>query len=95
MGWALVLSQLAPERAEQILARGRAYAQSRIICNVHWRSDTEAGMSVGSAAFARLQNNALFQATMSVARDEISQKLGGDIDKKVCDAENAILASGN
>ena len=94
-GWALVLSQLAPERAEQILARGRAYAQSRIICNVHWRSDTEAGMSVGSAAFARLQNNALFQATMSVARDEISQKLGGDIDKKVCDSENAILASGN
>ena len=43
----------------------------------------------------QLQNNALFQATMSVARDEISQKLGGDIDKKVCDAENAILASGN
>ena len=94
-GWALVLSQLAPERAEQILARGRAYAQSRIICNVHWRSDTEAGMSVGSAAFARLQNDALFRATMAVAREEISQKLGGDIDENVCDAENVVLASGD
>ena len=94
-GWALVLSQLAPERAEQILFRGRAYAQSRIICNVHWKSDTEAGMSVGSAAFARLQNNALFQATMAVAREEISQKLGGDVDQKACEAENVVLASGN
>ena len=94
-GWALVLSQLAPERAEQTLARGRAYAQSRIVCNVHWQSDTEAGMSVGAAAFARLQNNALFQVTMAVAREEISQKLGGDVDGKVCEAENAILALGN
>ena len=94
-GWALVLSQLAPEHAEQILARGRAYAQSRIICNVHWKSDTEAGMSVGSAAFARLQNDALFQATMAAAREEITQQLGGDIDEKVCEAQNAILALGN
>tara|TARA_Y100000588_G_scaffold131720_1_gene144367 strand:- start:348 stop:1199 length:852 start_codon:yes stop_codon:yes gene_type:complete len=94
-GWALVLSQLAPERAERILARGRAYAQSRIVCNVHWKSDTEAGMSVGSATFARLQNNALFQATMAVAREEISQKLGGDINENACKAENVVLASGN
>ncbi len=81
-GWALTLSQLAPERAEKILARGRAYAQSRIICNVHWMSDTEAGMAVGAAAFARLQNDALFQATMAVARQEIAQNLGGDADPK-------------
>lgn len=62
---------------------------------MHWKSDTEAGMSVGSAAFARLQNNALFQATMAVAREEISQKLGGDVDQKACEAENVVLASGN
>ena len=28
--------------AEALLARGRAYAQSRMVCNVHWLSDTEA-----------------------------------------------------
>ena len=67
-GWALTLSQLAPERAEALLTRGRAYAQSRMVCNVHWLSDTEAGMAVGAAAFARLQNNPLFQATMTMAR---------------------------
>jgi len=94
-GWALTLSQLAPERAEKILARGRAYAQSRIICNVHWMSDTEAGMAVGAAAFARLQNDTLFQATMAVARQEIVQNLGGDADRKACDAETAALNSGS
>ena len=56
-GWALIRSQLAPERAEALLARGHAYTRNRMVCNVHWMSDTEAGMAVGAAAFARLQNN--------------------------------------
>jgi len=92
-GWALVLSQLAPERAEPILARGRDYAQSRMVCNVHWMSDTVAGMAVGAAAFARLQNNALFQATMTAARAEL---LSGNVarpDAESCDQEAAALAS--
>jgi len=94
-GWALTLSQLAPERAERVLARGRSYAQSRIICNVHWMSDTEAGMAVGAAAFARLQNDALFQATMTVARQEIAQNLGGDADPKAfTNAAKVIEVSG-
>mgnify|MGYP004320004879 CR=1 FL=1 len=42
-----------------------------------------------------LQNNTLFQATIAVAREEISQKLGDAVDEKACEAENAILASGN
>ncbi|MEK9941363.1 MAG: phosphatase PAP2 family protein [Gammaproteobacteria bacterium] len=94
-GWALVLSQLAPERAERLLARGRAYAQSRIICNVHWMSDTEAGMAVGSAAFARLQNDTLFQATMAVAREEIARHMGREVDAVTCEAEAAALSLGD
>jgi acid phosphatase (class A) len=91
-GWALILSQLAPEKAEAVLARGRDYARSRMVCNVHWMSDTEAGMSVGAAAFARLQNNALFQATMSVARSELA---AGDLsvpDTGSCEEEAKVLA---
>ena len=38
--WALILSQLAPEKAEALLARGCANARSRMVCNVHWMSDT-------------------------------------------------------
>ena len=92
-GWALTLSQLAPDRAEALLTRGRAYVQSRMVCNVHWLSDTQAGMAVGAAAFARLQNNALFQATMAAARQELSQANIERPDTARCDAEAMVLAS--
>lgn len=92
-GWALTLSQLAPERGEALLARGRAYAQSRMVCNVHWLSDTEAGMAVGAAAFARLQNDALFQATLAAARQELKQANLERPDIAACDAEAAALAT--
>ena len=65
------MSQLALKSAEALLARGRAYARSRMVCNVQWMSYAEAGMAVGAAAFARLQNNELFQATAASARAEI------------------------
>ena len=91
-GWALILSQLAPERAEALLARGRDYARSRMVCNVHWMSDTEAGMAVGAAAFARLQNNELFQATMAAARAELSSATGSAPDPAACEWEAATLA---
>ena len=71
-GWALTLSQLAPARAEALLPR-RLRVQSRMVCNVHWLSDTQAGMAVGAAAFARLQNNALFQATIAAGGIEPSE----------------------
>ncbi|HNN34763.1 MAG TPA: phosphatase PAP2 family protein, partial [Ottowia sp.] len=41
--WALVLTELAPERADALLLRGRSFGQSRGICGVHWKSDIEAG----------------------------------------------------
>jgi acid phosphatase (class A) len=91
-GWALILSQLAPEKAEALLARGRAYARSRMVCNVHWMSDTEAGMAVGAAAFARLQNNELFQATMAAARAELSSASASAPDADACEQEAATLA---
>jgi len=74
------------------LARGRAYAQSRMVCNVHWMSDTEAGMAVGAAAFARLQNNALFQDTMAAARQELSGDNAPAPDAEACAREAEALA---
>ena len=91
-GWALILSQLTPEKAEALLVRGHAYARSRMVCNVHWMSDTEAGMAVGAAAFARLQNNELFQATMAAARTELSSASVSTPDAEACEQETATLA---
>jgi hypothetical protein len=51
--WALVISEVAPDKASQILARGRAFGDSRIICGVHFQSDIEAGRYLGSAMVSR------------------------------------------
>ncbi|HHO59193.1 MAG TPA: phosphatase PAP2 family protein, partial [Thiotrichales bacterium] len=47
--WALILSEVAPEKADAILYRGRAYSQSRVVCNVHWQSDINEGRMMGAA----------------------------------------------
>lgn len=91
-GWALILSDLVPDRAEQILARGIAFGESRNVCNVHWRSDVQAGMVVGSAAFARLQSNADFLEARDLARTEVSAAIAsGELTQKDCDAERQTL----
>jgi acid phosphatase (class A) len=48
-GWALVLSEASPDQSEAILARGRAFGDSRLICNVHWDSDVIEGLFMGAA----------------------------------------------
>ena len=60
--WALILCEIAPERADAILARGRAFGQSRVICNVHWHSDVVEGRFMGAAAVARLHADPAFRA---------------------------------
>lgn len=93
-GWALILSDLAPDRAEQILARGIAFGESRNVCNVHWKSDVQAGMLVGSAAFAQLQRNDDFLAARKLARDEVNrEQVEGNRPEKNCEAEEIILST--
>lgn len=93
-GWGLILSQLDPERAEALLARGRAFGESRNVCNVHWRSDVIAGRMVAAAAVVQLQNNGEFMAAMAAAGDDIAkardQGLKPELD---CAAEARALAT--
>ncbi|WP_262500949.1 acid phosphatase [Pseudohalioglobus sediminis] len=71
-GWALILAELIPENAEAILARGRAFGESRSVCNVHWHSDIVAGRMIGAAALASLHGNAAFATAMAGAREELA-----------------------
>lgn len=70
--WALVLAEMAPERADEILARGLAYGESRMICGVHYASDVEAGRIVGAALVAALKADPAFQADFATARRELT-----------------------
>ena len=91
--WALILSEIAPERANQILARGRTFGESRIICNVHWYSDVVEGRFMGSAAVARLHADPAFRAELTAARDEVAAaRARGLKPNRDCQAEAKALA---
>lgn len=40
-GFALILTEIAPDRSEELLARGRAFGESRNIINHHWYSKSK------------------------------------------------------
>lgn len=70
--WALILAELAPDRADAILARGRSYGESRLVCNVHWQSDVVQGRFMGAAVVARLHADPVFRADLEAARTEVA-----------------------
>jgi acid phosphatase (class A) len=70
--WGLMLSQLAPERTNQLLAWGAELGENRIACRVHYPSDVAAGRMLGAALLARLQGEPAFRADMEAARAEIA-----------------------
>lgn len=70
--WALLLTEIAPDRRDMILKRGLEFGDSRVICGVHWASDVEAGRLVASATYAALQSDQLFRAQMMAARQEVT-----------------------
>ena len=93
-GWGMILSTIAPERSDHLIARGRAFGESRSICNVHWYSDVQAGELMASATTARLHADPVFQADLQAARQEVDAlrarqaRPNGD-----CNLEEAALAN--
>jgi len=77
-GWmmALVLSEMAPEKADAILARGRDYGDSRVVCAQHFPSDVEAGRLIGAAVYAAAEGDPAFQRDFAAARTELRAALG-------------------
>jgi acid phosphatase (class A) len=75
--WALILCEIVPDRTDAILARGYAFGQSRVICNVHWESDVDAGRMMGSATVARLHADDGFLADLGKAKAEVKELCAG------------------
>jgi acid phosphatase (class A) len=91
--WALILAEVEPERANDILARGRAFGQSRVACNVHWQSDVNEGRMMAAATVARLHANPAFRADLEQARGEVAAaRASGARPSRDCQAERAALA---
>lgn len=94
-GWAtvLILAEIVPEHAQPLLARGREYGESRIVCAVHYPSDIEGGQLVATAVVARLHADPEFKRDLACAKEERSVALHpGEELSHTCRQREAQLA---
>jgi acid phosphatase (class A) len=71
-----VLAAMVPERRDAILARSWQYAEARLICGVHYRTDIEAGRIAGTAMAAVALASPQFRERFAEARAELRAALG-------------------
>jgi acid phosphatase (class A) len=93
-GWAygLIMANLIPEKATQLLVRSRLYGESRVVCGVHWLSDVVAARTGASALVAVLLADTGFRADLERARADLKKALaagGAKPDPAVCAREDA------
>ena len=69
--YAGVLARLVPAKASAILARAQRYAETRITCEQHFRSDVTAGEALGMLVAERLRVKPSFEAAFEDAKDEL------------------------
>ena len=74
MGYAAaaVLANLMPGNAQLILARASDYAESRLYCGDHFRTDTTAGQVLANVLVLKLMQKPAFQAELEAARAELT-----------------------
>ena len=91
--WGLILAEVNPARATELMTRGLAYGQSRVICNAHWQSDVDAGHIMGAATVASLHRNPAFLKDLAAAKEEIqAAQKGGNTPTENCAAEGVALS---
>lgn len=69
---AAVMARLVPQKAPAIMARAADYAQSRIVCEQHFRSDVTAGQAWGMIVAERLMTDPAFRAQFDLAKSEVA-----------------------
>jgi acid phosphatase (class A) len=78
LGWssALLLSEINPDRADTILARGYMYGESRVIVGAHWQSDVDAGRMAGTVLYQLIRNHKRFIEQLAKASAEFAEQTG-------------------
>lgn len=93
-GWTigLLLAELAPDRASNVLMRARLYGESRVVCGAHNLSAIEAGATNAAALVATLHGSVEFRDAMQAVRGELAAAREADEigpDRASCAAETA------
>ncbi|MDE2356277.1 MAG: phosphatase PAP2 family protein [Alphaproteobacteria bacterium] len=93
--YGMVLAELMPDRAAQIMARARSFGESRVVCGVHTASAITEAWAPASTLFAVLQANPAFRSDLEAARREIEavRASGPGIEGSgACLAQAALIA---
>ncbi|MDL2401297.1 phosphatase PAP2 family protein [Rhizobium mayense] len=69
---AVILAHLMPNKGQLVMARAEDFAESRMICGVHSRSDIRASAVLGTTIGMLLLHNAKFRPLLDDARAELA-----------------------
>ncbi len=72
----IILAAMVPEQRAEIFARTQEFAESRLVCGVHYRSDIEAGRIAGTVLAALAMNDPAFAEPFAAAKAELRAALG-------------------
>lgn len=96
-GWTvgLLLAEAAPDRSEAILARARAFGESRVVCGVHNASAVEAGRKTAEGLIAALWSSETFKNDLAGVRAELdaARAQASPPDPARCTAEANLLSA--
>jgi acid phosphatase (class A) len=73
--FALVLSDLAPQLQDKLIARGIQYGDDRVILGAHFPSDIEAGRTLGRAIYAVLKDKPAYQHDLAAAKEQFQKEM--------------------
>lgn len=92
--WGQLLAEAAPDRANEILSRARAYGQSRLVCRVHNASAVDGGFLTSSATLAAVRASPAYRDDIAAARVELAALRADPKTPKPegCEAEAALVA---
>lgn len=74
-GIALMLTEIAPDHANDLLALGYRMGESGIITGQHWATDVMAARIAASATLAHMHTQDLFKALLEKSRSEYESKV--------------------
>lgn len=95
-GWmfAFVLASIAPECAEALFERALIYANNRVICGHHWKTDIDASLLLASGVFATVVSSDEYRAQMVKARQEylrLKNDPSAVPSAKKCDTDSKVV----
>jgi acid phosphatase (class A) len=95
VGWAFafILSEVDPDRTEQLNRRAREFARSRLICDAAWNSDLDAGLLLAKQDVVRLNQDNNFRRDLEAAKAEVAIERRANIKPaRDCTRETTALA---